>query len=284
MELTEPLAEGRVAQIYPWQDGKVLKLARAWVPADWLDTEYRIAKIVHATGLNVPEPLERVDMEGRPGIVYTRVDGKTMLAHIGAAPHKSLGFARTLARLHADLHTHPGAPDLPDIKDRLRRKIEAVEGAPDDIREKVLEKLDALEEGDRLLHGDFHPDNVILTPAGKGFLPVIIDWPDASRGHPLADVARTSLLIRAGGLPENPILRLLVGLFRTAFHRVYLTTYFKHSPHPRAELKTWLLPVTFARLSEDIASERKWLIEQVCGMLGMLVPEPGDSHLKLKES
>jgi len=68
-------------------------------------------------------------------------------------------------------------------------------------------------------------------------------------------------------------LRLLVSLFRNAFHRVYLTTYFKHSPHPRAELKGWLLPVTFARLSEDIETERPWLVREVCGMLGVAVPE-----------
>jgi len=273
MNLNEPIAEGRIAQIYPWQDGKVLKLARDWVPVDWVDYEYRIARIVHATGLDVPEPFERLEVEGRPGIVYTRVEGQTMLTQIGKAPLKSLGFARTLAELHADMHTKPGAPDLPDINTRLQRKIRSVEGAPPEIRQMVLDRLEALPGGDRLLHGDFHPDNIILTPTSQGFLPVIIDWPDASRGHPLADVARTSVLIRVGGLPKQPILRLLVVLFRSAFHRTYLRTYFKHSPHARAELKDWLIPVTFARLSEDIEPERQWLVEQVCGMLGIPVPE-----------
>lgn len=46
---------------------------------------------------------------------------------------------------------------------------------------------------------DFHPDNVLLAARG----PVIIDWPDATRGQPLADVARTSLLLRLGGLPPG---------------------------------------------------------------------------------
>jgi len=273
MNLSEPLAEGRIAEIFPWQDGKVLKLARDWVSADSVDYEYKIARIVHATGLNVPEPLERVEVEERPGIVYTRVDGKTMLSHIGSAPQKSFGFARTLAKLHAEMHAKPGAPDLPDLDDRLRRKIQAVEGIPHQIRQAVLERVDSLPSGDRLLHGDFHPDNIILSPTQNGVLPVIIDWPDASRGHPLADVARTSILIRAGGLPKQSVLRFLVGTFRTAFHQFYLTTYFKHSSFSRTELKAWLLPVTFGRLSEEIESERRWLVEEVCEMLEIPVPE-----------
>jgi Ser/Thr protein kinase RdoA (MazF antagonist) len=273
MSLSDPMAEGRIAQIYPWKDDRVIKLAREWVPADWVDYEYRIATIVHATGLNVPQPFERVEAEGRPGIVYTRVHGRTMLSHIGASPFKSLGFARMLAQLHADMHSKPGAPDLPDVNDRLTRKIQAIEGAPPEIREMVLEKLITLPTGDRLLHGDFHPDNVILAPTGQGHLPIIIDWPDAARGYPLADVARTSLLIRAGGLPEQPVLRFLIGLFRNTFHRIYLSTYFKHSPSSRGELKTWLLPVTFVRLSENIESERRWLVREVCRMLRIPVPE-----------
>ncbi|GAB4580003.1 MAG: aminoglycoside phosphotransferase family protein [Anaerolineales bacterium] len=273
MNLSEPIAEGRIAQIYPWQDNKVLKLARDWVPADWLEYEFRIAKIVHATGLNVPEPFDLLTVEGRQGIVYARIEGATMLTHIGKAPFNSLKYARTLAHLHADMHTKPGAPSLPAITDRLRQKIEAVNGAPPEIREKVLEKLAALPSDDRLLHGDFHPDNVMLRPTPQGILPVIIDWPDASRGHPLADVARTSVLIRAGGLPRQPILRALIRLFRNTFHRIYLDTYFQLSSFPREALAQWLLPVTFGRLSEDIEPERRWLVSEVCGMLGIPVPE-----------
>ena len=50
----------------------------------------------------------------------------------------------------------------------------------------------------RLCHGDLHPSNVILTRDG----PVIVDWFDASRGDPVADVARSSLMLLGDG--ANP--------------------------------------------------------------------------------
>jgi hypothetical protein len=92
---------------------------------------------------------------------------------------------------------------------------------------------------------------------------VIIDWPDASRGHPLADVARTVILISLGGLPPNPVLRILVNTLRSVFRSAYLRQYFRRSDYQRSELALWLFPVLFARLSEGIESERestrRWL-------------------------
>jgi aminoglycoside phosphotransferase (APT) family kinase protein len=41
--------------------------------------------------------------------------------------------------------------------------------------------------GDRLLHLDLHPANVILSPKG----PVVVDWTNARRGEPAFDVALT---------------------------------------------------------------------------------------------
>src|SRR3546814_7594415 len=63
----------------------------------------------------------------------------------------------------------------------------------------ALPILDALPDGDRLCHGDYHPGNVIETAGG----PVVIDWPAVTRGHPDADYARTLLLLRLGEPPSS---------------------------------------------------------------------------------
>ncbi len=253
MKLSEPIAEGRIAEIYPWEDGKVVKLAHDWVPPLWLDYEYHISKIVHATGLNVPEPFEQVLVDGRSGIVYQRVDGPTMLAQMGTAPHKIRRYGRMLGELHAEMHTKPGATDLPDLHARLEGKICAAKEVPDPISKAALVQLTVLPTGDRLLHGDFHPDNVVMAASG----PVAIDWSDAARGHPLGDVARTWVLSQVGGIPQNGVLRLIISFLRNIFLQTYLRTYFQHAPYKRAELDAWLLPVAVARLEENIESEQE---------------------------
>ena len=61
---------------------------------------------------------------------------------------------------------------------QLHRELHEI-SAPDGVA--------AVGEGDRLLHLDLHPANVILSPDG----PVVIDWTNARRGEPTFDVALT---------------------------------------------------------------------------------------------
>ena len=53
--------------------------------------------------------------------------------------------------------------------------------------------------GAALLHGDLHPANVLMADDG----PVPIDWFDATVGHPITDVVRTSLLLRSSEGSEH---------------------------------------------------------------------------------
>lgn len=91
-------------------------------------------------------------------------------------------------------------------------------------------------DGNVLCHGDFHPDNILMSPRGA----VIIDWPDASQGHPLADVARTSLLARLAELPPGIPGRRALQYGRALFHQIYLRGYLKRQRARRRELDAWL--------------------------------------------
>jgi aminoglycoside phosphotransferase (APT) family kinase protein len=134
---------------------------------------------------------------------------------------------------------------------------------PEPQRRVLLERLNRLPHGEALCHGDLHPLNVIL--AGDG--PVVIDWVDASAGNPLADVARTTVLVTLGELPPGFWARLFVAAFRRRFHAVYLRRYFAGQPEARSEYQLWLPIMSAARLSEGIAEEKTLLLAAVADWL-----------------
>jgi aminoglycoside phosphotransferase (APT) family kinase protein len=73
---------------------------------------------------------------------------------------------------------------IPSQRQKLRKKIRHTKALPGPLQSKTLAALETMPDGDRVCHGDFHPDNILLPSQGE----IIIDWIDASRGNPLADL------------------------------------------------------------------------------------------------
>ena len=211
-KLEQPLASGRTAEIYPWNDGRILKLYRSGEPRSAAQRELAINRRVTDAGIAAPQVFEGdaadglVEIGGRVGIVFQRVDGPSMLADLMVHPWRLICHARALAGLHARMQDHEvTAPQFDDQKALLARRISAAANHVRDIDEaRWLQRLESLPAGDRLCHGDFHPDNVLLSRENGGAKPVTLDWENAAQGDPAGDVARTVLILRiAGGTPDS---------------------------------------------------------------------------------
>ncbi len=240
---------GRTAEMFAWGDGQVLKLFHPGWPREWAEHELEVARAVHASGMASPAVGELTEVDGRVGIVFERIVGPSMLQELSARPWRLLRLARLLAELHATMHGCT-AEGLPSLHARLTTKIERADGLPPGLRERALAALDRLPASSAICHGDYHPDNVLLSASG----PVVIDWTDAANGNPLADVSRSSLLMRVGAPPVGRASALIL-LGRRWLHDAYLQRYFELSPGTRQELAAWELPVAVARLSERIPEE-----------------------------
>ena len=257
-QLGAPFARGRTAEVFAWQDGRVLKLFYDWVPPVWVETEAKVSRLVYEAGLPAPAIEGVVEVDGRRGIIFERVEGPSMLAEWKSKPWILVRSARQLAELHAAIHALPGA-ELPANRQRLERSIRAAQALPDRLKEAALSVLARLPDGDALLHGDFHPDNVIMTSRG----PIIIDWMTATQGDPLADVARTSMLLGLGALLPGTPGRRVIEAGRQLYHAVYLRRYLQLRHASREEVAAWRLPTLAARLSENIAAEQAQLLALV---------------------
>jgi streptomycin 6-kinase len=145
------IAAGRASEILDLGDGRVL---RRFKSGGNPEREALVMRHAREHGYPVPEVCD----VAADSLVIERVEGPTMFDVLVEDPAAMDDHARLLARLHDELH--------------------AIEGPPG---------LAAVGEGERLLHLDLHPANVILSPTG----PVVIDWANARRGEPLLDVAFT---------------------------------------------------------------------------------------------
>ena len=233
--IDKPLAVGRTAEIYAYQDRKVLKLFYPTTPQDWIDREAAIGRYIHEAQLPVPKVFERVKVNDRDGVIYERIDGPSLLNQLGRTPWKSSQYARTLASLQAHVHKVTAPADLETQRTWALGGIPDSDKLPKSLKASVLQLLDAMPDGDQLCHGDFHPGNIILTDRG----PVIIDWMTASKGTAIGDVARTAIILEAAQTPEGTPMRWLLEWVRKSFLATYLKTCFQLQPGDNRSLTAW---------------------------------------------
>lgn len=242
----EPIATGRTAEVFAVSGGRVVKLLRPGSRRSVGEAEAAKTRAARATGAPAPEVLGTVDIDGRHGIVFEHVEGDSLIDEIVFEPLRLTSFAKVFVDVHQQILSSD-SEDLPLVTDVLRRKIRAAD-LPAAIRNAAIEVVAAAPDGSAVLHGDYHPGNVIMAPPG----PVVIDWVDAARGPASADVARTLLLLSTATSGEGTPNRRMVSAFQGTFRRSYAKRIRRAvGIHPKV-LDAWRLPMAAARLSEGL--------------------------------
>ncbi|MGA7194010.1 MAG: aminoglycoside phosphotransferase family protein [Anaerolineales bacterium] len=232
ISLDQPIAHGRICDVYDWDDDHVLKLFHNWFQREDIEHELKISRAVYSSGVKTPAVGEMILGQGRVGLLYQRVDGKSMFEILLSKPWRIFAYARLFAKLHFQMHaTIFQSNDIPSQKGKLERRIKYIDSLPSQLKTSLLGTLTSLPEGNRGCHGDFHPGNVLVTDKGG----LVIDWIDAARGNPLADVARTSILLQ--GMAENQVPSLLLKNFIWIFHTPYLRNYIRLHPFDTKEYR-----------------------------------------------
>lgn len=141
------------------------------------------------TGLNVPELLEITKIDGKQAIVTKFVPGKTLAQLMGENPEKTDEYINMFAGIQKEIFSK-NAPLFAGLKEKMRFKISTAE-LDAKLKQSLCEKLEKMPEDSRLCHGDFNPENIIITNGGE---PYILDWAHAAHGSEAADAAWSYLL------------------------------------------------------------------------------------------
>lgn len=182
----ELLARGRAADVFDAGPGRVLRRYRE---GEGGDTTVEATAMEHARRHGYPVPAV-YEANGRD-LVMERLDGPTMIADLARRPWRVQRHGRSLAELHRRLHEIPAPDGLPWHLGR----------------------------GDRLVHFDLHPDNVLLSERG----PVVIDWSNSARGEPADDVALTWVIVATSQVPGPLPFRVLGSAGRDLLVKAFLS-------------------------------------------------------------
>lgn len=260
MEIGSLVGKGMTAEVYKWENDKVLKLFSEKYDIDRVLREAEIGKAVHRAAAPAPAVYEIISVDGRYGIQFQRIFGSSMLTHIRAEPWKLYYFAQQLARLHYRIHQCT-SDELPSQSDRLSFVIEKSSGRLGEKKKSIMEYLDSLPGGISICHGDLHFNNVIISDKGL----VAVDWNGAYKGNPLGDVARTYLMMNSPlAQPGTPkIVIRMSRFFKRLTSWIYLAEYMRIANIRFDKIDEWILPIAAAKLKDRAPGDDKWLISVI---------------------
>ena len=228
-----------------WREGaKVLKVFDGgYSVSDILNEALNQARVME-TDLPIPRILEVSRVEGRWAIHMEHVEGPTLASLIAKEPGRRQELMERLVDVQVDMHRRPGGL-LNSLFEKTRRKIDET-GLDASTRYELQVRLQSMPRGRSLLHGDFNPGNVVMSPGGRDF---ILDWSHASRGDPPADAARTYLLFRLAGDEQGA--------------EGYLDLFCQKSGRSHREVQAWLPLVAAAQSVKGDERERELLLSWV---------------------
>jgi streptomycin 6-kinase len=204
--LGEKIGEGISADVHAWAPGQVLKLFKAGFTQEHSSWEAQMTHAVFAAGAPAPEVLDEVTLEGRFGIVLTRLDGPTLLQLLLTRAMTREQASAILASLYISVHKTPPPQDAPSLRDWFDAMSQVPGAIPEHIATGILTLIERLSPGGGLCHGDLHPGNVIMTADG----PRIIDWAASMRAGAALDLGRLHVnlsdlaYVPEGTDPERP--------------------------------------------------------------------------------
>jgi hypothetical protein len=234
------LAVGNVAEVFEYGP-RVVKLYKAEAAKPVAFREASTHAAVEALGLPVPKLWGVQTFGDRWGLVFDRVEQPSFAEQMRDDPEHASGYIDSMVRLQIHINSQT-AVHLAALNARLAANIAATGLLDGQRKHDLLARLAGMPEGEHLCHGDFHPMNIL----GTLLQPIVIDWADARRGDPTADVCRSYLLMT---------------LYATELATPYLDAYCETADMAREIVLDWLPYIAAARLAENIPGEADRLLK-----------------------
>lgn len=226
-------------EIYREGDKLVKVFDESFKKADVLNEALNNAR-VEETGLKIPRLLDVKKVEKGWAITREYIEGRPLSEIMAEDPDNEDAYLEKFVDLQLEIHAKK-CPHLNKIKDKMHAKISASDYEAT-VRYDLHNRLEGMKKHTKVLHGDFCPSNIIVTPDGEYY---IIDWAHATQGNASADAARTYLVFNLEG--------------NTQLAEKYLKLFCKKADIPIQLVQRWMPIVACSESTKNIAGERELL-------------------------
>lgn len=226
-------------KIYRDGDKLVKEFDETFTKAEVLNEALNTAR-VEESGLKIPKLLNVSKTDNGWAITSEYIEGRTLSELMSENPEKEDEYLEKFVELQLEIHSKK-APHLNKIKDKMHAKISA-SSYDATLRYDLHNRLEGMKKHTKVLHGDFCPSNIVVTPDGDYY---VIDWAHATQGNASADAARTYLTFTLQG--------------NKALADKYLELFCKKADIAKQLVWQWMPIVACSESVKNIPSEKELL-------------------------
>ena len=228
LEACERIGFGGNGAVYRVSEDEIVKVNYDPETYEGLDKELTKAKEAFLLGIPTAISFDMVDCgDGKRGVVYETIKSRTLGETMQSAPDRmeelTEKYVKQLNLLHS---TSTDNPIFSSAKEYYSKQVESASKffTPEEGEQLKL-ILEALPEGDRLVHCDAHPKNIMVQ--NGEFL--WIDMEQMSVGHPIYDLISIAVILN--GMRTDEMIMGIAGmdnatvaLLKNCFIRKYFKT------------------------------------------------------------
>lgn len=199
IEGCEILGVGGVGTVYRYNDDTIIKVFRDGTTIDEVRNEITMSKEAFVMGMPTAISFDIVKVGAQYGLVYELLHADTLSSLITHHSERIHEYARMYANLFRQLHAIqvPADSCVTDALEHERKQVLHIRRyfSQENI-DLLLQILDAVPAGNRLLHLDLQAKNAMV----QGDELMLIDMGEVGYGHPVLDLAHaySSLILFVG--------------------------------------------------------------------------------------
>ena len=241
LNLDNPIMERRTKTVYKDGDKTIKLFVENYSKADILNEALNQARVEEGTDLNIPKLIEVSKVDNRWALVSEHIEGTPLDKLTEQHPEKLDEYMNLFIDVQLNILDHT-VPLLNRIKEKYTRKINQTESIHDNAKYELLQRLDGMENHNKVCHGDYNPSNVIIKEDGTAF---VIDWAHVTQGNASADAAKTFLLFSMDK--------------REDLANKYLDMFAEKSGISKGLIQRWIPIVAASQMARATDEEREFL-------------------------